>query len=75
MIVYLVFSCQGGYSGEYCDSVEKIFSSKDAAHRYVNDDVVSDLFSKVEVADCPGVTWYYFMDRPAYRIEERCVED
>ena len=76
MKVYVVFANgQGGYCGDDCDGIEKIFSSREAAERHIRDDAVSDLFSKIEVADCPGVTWYYFMERPAYRIEEYCVED
>ena len=76
MKVYVVFANgQGGYCDDDCDGIEKIFSSREAAERHIRDDAVSDLFSKVEVADCPGVAWYYFMERPAYRIEEHCVED
>ena len=76
MKVYVVFAnSRGSYYEEECDSIEKIFSSREAAEKFVMDDPVSDMFSKIEVADCPGVTWYYFMERPAYRIEEHCVED
>ena len=60
---------------EWSEQLEKIFSSREAADKFVMDDPVSDMFSKVEVADCPGVTWYYFLGDPVYRIEEHCVED
>ena len=79
MKAYLVFSNQGGYDNSYgdgyCNSVEKVFSSKEAAERFVNDDCISDMIRKIEVADCPGVTWYYYMDCPAKRIEEHVLED
>lgn len=76
MKVYVVFANgRGSCYEDDCDIIEKIFSSKEAAVKYVLEDVVSDMFNKIEVADCPGVTWYYFMDRPVYRIEEHCVED
>ena len=76
MKVYVVFANgQGGYCDDDCDGIEKIFSSREAAERHIRDDAVSDLFSKVEVADCPGITWYYFMETPVYRIEEHCAED
>ena len=76
MKAYVVFAnSRGSHYEEDCDVIEKIFSSREAAERHIRDDAVSDLFSKVEVADRPGVTWYYFMERPAYRIEEHCVED
>lgn len=76
MKVYAVFSNgQGGYCDDDCDGIEKIFSSREAAEKFVMGDPVSDMFSKIEVADCPGVTWYYFMGTPVYRIEEHCIED
>lgn len=76
MNVYVVFAnSQGGYCDDDCDGIEKIFSSKEAAEKYVLEDVVSDMFNKIEVADCPGITWYYFMKRPAYRIEEHEILD
>lgn len=55
--------------------LKRYFLSREAAEKFVMGDPVSDMFSKVEVADCPGVTWYYFMEYPVYRIEEHCVED
>lgn len=76
MKVYVVFSnSHSSYYVEDCDAIEKIFSSREAAEKFVMGDPVSDMFSKIEVADCPGVTWYYFMETPVYRIEEHCVED
>lgn len=76
MKVYVVFAnSRGCHYEEECDSIEKIFSSKEAAEKFVMGDPVSDMFGKIEVADCPGVTWYYFLGDPVYRIEEHCVED
>ena len=76
MKVYVVFAnSRDSYYAEDCDTIEKIFSSREAAEKFVMDDPVSDMFSKIEVADCPGVTWYYFMEGHVYRIEEHCVED
>ena len=76
MKVCVVFAnSRGSHYEEECDSIEKIFSSREAAERFAMSDPVSDMFSKIEVADCPGVTWYYFMETPVYRIEEHAVED
>ena len=76
MKVYVVFAnSRDSHYEEDCDVIEKIFSSREAAEKFVMGDPVSDMFSKIEVADCPGVTWYYFMGTPVYRIEEHCVED
>ena len=76
MKVYVVFvNSRDSRYEEDCDVIEKIFSSREAAEKFVIGDPVSDVFNKVEVADCPGVTWYYFMEYPAYRIEEHCMED
>ena len=76
MKVYVVFANSRGchYEEEY-DSIEKIFSSREAAEKFVMGDPVSDMFGKIEVADCPGVTWHYFMGTPVYRIEEHAVEN
>ena len=70
MKVWIVYNHYDSWAGR----LEKIFSSREAAEKFVMDDPVSDMFSKIEVAGCPGVTWYYFMEYPAYRIEEHCVE-
>ena len=76
MKVWVVFgSARSGCYEEECNIIEKIFSSREAAEKFVMGDPVSDMFSKIEVADCPGVTWYYFMGSSVYRIEEHCVED
>ena len=76
MKVYVVFSnSRGSHYEEDCDVIEKIFSSREAAEKFVMGDPVSDMFNKIEVADCPGVAWHYFMEYPVYRIEEHCVED
>ena len=76
MKVYVVFAnSRGSHYAEDCDVIEKIFLSREAAEGYVCDDRMSDTFRKVEVAGCPGVSWYYFMEYPAYRIEEHTVED
>lgn len=76
MKVYAVFAnSRGAHYEDDCDCIEKIFSSREAAERYVHYDPVGDMFRKVEVADCPGVSWYYFMEYPAYRIEEHEIED
>lgn len=76
MKVYVVFAnSRGGHCEEEYGVIEKIFSSREAAKKFVMGDPVSDMFSKIEVADCPGVTWYYFMESPVYRIEEHCIED
>lgn len=76
MKVYVVFAnSRGAHYEDDCDCIEKMFSSREAADKFVMDDPVNDMFSKVEVADCPGVTWYYFLGDPVYRIEEHCVED
>lgn len=76
MKAWVVFaSARSGCYEEECDIIEKIFLSREAAEKFVMGDPVSDMFSKVEVADCPGVTWYYFLGDPVYRIEEHCVED
>lgn len=76
MKVYVVFanSRDSHYEKDY-DVIEKIFSSREAAEKFAMCDPVSDMFSKVEVADCPGVTWYYFMETPVCRIEEYCIVD
>ena len=74
MKIYVVFTHSRGSHYED-DCIEKIFSSREAAERHVLEDVMSDSFDKVEVADYPGVTWHYFMERPAYRIEEHYMED
>lgn len=60
---------------DWSERLEKIFLSREAAEKFVMGDPVSDMFSKIEVADCPGVRWYYFRELPTYRIEEHCVED
>ena len=60
---------------DWSERLEKIFSSREAAEKFVMGDPVNEMFSKVEVADCPGVTWYYFLGTPVYRIEEHAVED
>ena len=76
MKVYVVFAnSRGSCYEENCDVIEKIFSSREAAEKFVMGDPVSDMFNKIEVADCPGVAWYYFMEYPAYIIEEHCIED
>ena len=76
MKVYVVFgNSRSSYYEEDCNTIEKIFLSREAAEKFIMDDPVSDMFSKIEVADCPGVTWYYFLGDPVYRIEEHCVED
>lgn len=76
MKVYVAFAnSRSSYYVEDCDIIEKIFSSREAAEKFVMGDPVSDMFNKIEVADCPGVTWYYFMESPVYRIEEHCVEN
>ena len=76
MKIYVVFAnSRGSYYVEDCDAIEKIFSSREAAEKFVMGDPVSGMFSKIEVADCPGVTWYYFMGSSVYRIEEHCIED
>lgn len=76
MKVYVVFTnSRGSHYEEDCDVIEKIFLSRKSAEKFVVGDPVSDMFSKIEVADCPGVTWYYFLGDPVYRIEEHCVED
>ena len=76
MKVYVVFSnSRGGHYEEECNVIEKIFSSREAAEKFIMDDPVSDMFSKIEAADCPGATWYYFLGDPVYRIGEHCVED
>ena len=71
MKVWVVFcnSCGSHYL------IEKIFTSREAAEMYVLGDRMSDLFSTADVADFPGITWYYFKEHPTYRIEEHCVED
>lgn len=71
MKVYVVYNCYESWA----DRLEKIFLSREAAEKFVMSDPVNDMFSKVEVADCPGITWYYFMETPVYRIEEYCAED
>ena len=70
MKVYVVFANSRG--SHYA---EKMFLSREAVEKFIMSDPVNDMFSKVEVADCPGITWYYFMETPVYRIEEHCVED
>ena len=76
MKVYVVFAnSRGSHYAEDCDVIEKIFLFREAAEKFIMSDPVNDMFSKVEVADCPGITWYYFMETPVYRIEEHCVED
>lgn len=76
MTAWVVFaSARSGCYEEECDIIEKIFLSREAAEKFVMGDPVNDMFSKVEAADCPGVTWYYFLGDPVYRIEEHCVED
>ena len=76
MKVYVVYSYgNSDFYDDWVERLEKIFSSREAAERFVMGDPVSDMFSKIEVADCPGVTWYYFMETPVYRIEEHAVED
>lgn len=76
MKVYVVFAnSRGAHYEDDCDCIQKIFSSREAAEGYVRDDRMSGTFRKVEVAGCPGVSWYYFMEYPAYRIEEHVVED
>ena len=76
MKVCVVFAnSRGSHYAEDCDVIEKIFLSREAAEKFVTGDPVNDMFSKVEVADCPGVTWYYFLGTPVYRIEEHCIED
>ena len=76
MKVCVVYSYgKSDFYDDWSERLEKIFSSREAAEKFVLDDPVNDMFSKVEVAGCPGVTWYYFMEYPAYRIEEHCVED
>ena len=76
MKVYVAFAnSRGCHYEEECGIIEKIFLSREAAERFVMGDPVSDMFSKIEVADCPGVTWYYFLGDPVYRIEEHYVED
>ena len=49
------------------EAAEK-FVMREAAEKFVMSDPVNDMFSKVEVADCPGITWYYFMETPVYKI-------
>ena len=71
MKVYVVHNCYESW----VERLERIFSSREAAEKFVMGDPVSDMFSKIEVADCPGVTWYYFLGDPVYRIEEHYVED
>ena len=76
MKVYVVFAnSRDSHYEEGCDAIEKIFSSREAAEKFVMGDPVSDMFSKIEVADCPGVTWYYFLGDPVYRIEEHYIAD
>ena len=76
MKVYVVFAnSRDSHYEEECDSIEKIFLSREASEKFVMGDPVSDMFNKIEVADCPGVTWYYFMEYLVYRIEEHCIED
>ena len=76
MKVYVVFdNSHSSYYVEDCDTIEKIFLSREAAEKFIMDDPVSDMFSKIEVTDCPGVIWYYFMGSSVYRIEEHRVED
>lgn len=75
MKVYVLFSCNGNPYGDDCDVINKIFASREAAEGYVMEDPLSENFGKVELKDCHGATWYYFMEYPAYRIEEHCVED
>ena len=76
MKVYVVFAnSRGSCYEEDGDVIEKIFSSREAAEKFIMDDPVSDMFSTIEVAACPGVAWYYFVEYPAYRIEEHCIED
>lgn len=75
MKVYLVYGYTDDFYDDWSERLEKIFSSREAAEKFVMDDPVSDMFNKVEVADCPGVSWWYFTEYPTYRIEEHCVED
>lgn len=76
MKVWVVFgNSRGSHYEDDCDLIEKIFTSREAAERFVMGDPASDMFDKVEVADCPGVSWYYFREYPTYRIEEHCVGD
>ena len=76
MKVYVVFfNSRDSHYEEDGDAIEKIFLSMEAAEKFIMSDPVNDMLSKVEVADCPGITWYYFMETPVYRIEEHCVED
>lgn len=71
MKIYVVYNCYESW----VERLEKIFLSREAAEKFVMSDPVNDMFSKVEVADCPGITWYYFMETPVYRIEGYCAED
>lgn len=76
MKVCVVYSYgKSDFYDDWSERIEKIFSSREAAEKFVMGDPVNDMFSKVEVADCPGVTWYYFLGDPVYRIEEHAVED
>ena len=76
MKVCVVYSYgKSDFYDDWSERLEKIFSSREAAEKFVMGVFVNDMFSKVEVADCPGVTWYYFMETPVYRIEEHCVGD
>lgn len=62
MKVCVVYSYgNSDFYDEWSEQLEKIFSSREAAERFIMGDPVSDMFSKIEVADCPGVTWYYFL--------------
>ena len=71
MKIYVVYNCYESW----VERLEKIFLSREAAEKFVMSDPVNDMFSKVEVADCPGITWYYFMETPEYRIAGYCAED
>lgn len=70
MKVYVVYTYGRGY--EY---VERIFSSKEVAERFVLEDLLSDQFEKIEESDCPEITWYYIKEYPVYRIQEYYVVD
>lgn len=76
MKVCVVYSYgKSDFYDDWSERIEKIFSSREAAEKFVTGDPVNNMFSKVEVADCPGVTWYYFLGDPVYRIEKHAVED
>lgn len=76
MKVWVVFGCSGDPFSNECNDVKRIFASKESAERYVIGDPFSENFDKVVFkSNPPGVTLYYFMEYPAYKIEEHEMED